>query len=577
MWESLKHVLPSKRSKNVAVNNDLCAENFNTFFTSIGTRITSHFNNDNLPNMPSTALESEKHFNFIAISPLSVLKSILSLPAKSSVDILGFDNQLLCIAADEIHIHIAYLFNLSLMTSIVPKDWKRACVTPVYKGKGDTGDPSNYRPISITATVSKIFEHLIKKQIVDFIENCSLISNCQSAYLRGRSTQTALHSVLDVAMSNMDNGSINLLCSLDMTKGFDTISHKVLLHKLRYYGFNENVISWINSYLSERTQFVKYNSRVSSELPIQRGVPQGSVLGPILFILYVNDLVNIFTDCNCTMYADDTNLYCHAPTFAEAQSKLQACLDLISKWLFENQLVVNASKSSIMVVTRKSLPISNLNFHLCGNIIPITEETKLLGVLIDSKLTYKGHIQAMLKKLSSKVGLLHRVSRCLEQEQLCLIYNAFIQSNLDYCITVWGSCYKSYLAKLQRLQNRCARIITRNFDYNTPSSALISSLAWMSVETRYKYFVGILMFKCFYNLVPDNIVNRFTLVRNSHTYDTRSAYLNDYVRPIPKTEIFKRSLLYFGPSLWNTIPQDIRNCTSVKNFKFLFKRHLLQS
>ena len=157
MWESLKHVLPSKRSKNVAINNDLCAENVNTFFTSIGTRITSHFNNDNLPNMPSTALESEKHFNFIAISPLSVLKSILLLPAKSSVVILGFDNQLLCIAADVIHIHIAYLFNLSLMTSIVPKDWKRACVTPVYKGKGDTGDPSNYRPISITATVSKIF------------------------------------------------------------------------------------------------------------------------------------------------------------------------------------------------------------------------------------------------------------------------------------------------------------------------------------------------------------------------------------------------------------------------------------
>ena len=129
----------------------------------------------------------------------------------------------------------------------------------------------------------------------------------------------------------------------------------------------------------------------------------GSVLGPILFILYVNDLANIFTDCNCTMYADDTNLYCHAPTFTEAQCKLQDCLDLTSKWLFENQLVVNASKSSIMVVTRKSLPISNLNFHLCGNIIPISEETKLLGVLIDSKLTYKGHIQPCLRNYHLKL------------------------------------------------------------------------------------------------------------------------------------------------------------------------------
>ena len=155
---------------------------------------------------------------------------------------------------------------------------------------------------------------------------------------------------------------------------YEAISHKVLLYKLRHYGFNENVISWLNSYLSERTQFVKYNSRVSSESP-KMDVPQGSVLGPILFILYVNDLANIFTDCNCTMYADDTNLYCHAPTFTEAQCKLQDCVDLTSKRLFENQLVVNASKSSIMVVTRKSLPISNLHFHLCGNIIPISEET----------------------------------------------------------------------------------------------------------------------------------------------------------------------------------------------------------
>ena len=155
--------------------------------------------------------------------------------------------------------------------------------------------------------------------------------------------------------SSVDQGLISAVCSLDMTKGFDTVSHKLLLHKLRYYGFNENSFSWFRSYLSDRRQVVKYCSKKSANLPISRGVPQGSVLGPLLFILFINDFTAIFSDSSCHMYADDTNFYCHGPTLNYVEEILQDKLNAAEKWLFDNQLVVNAKKSNVLLISTKPL------------------------------------------------------------------------------------------------------------------------------------------------------------------------------------------------------------------------------
>ena len=202
-----------------------------------------------------------------------VLKRLLSLPDTHGMDILNLDNTLLRTAAPLISSSLTSLFNFSLSTSHIPKDWKRALVTPIYKGNGNKADPSNYRPISITPNISKIFESSVKQQLVDYIG--LLISDKQSAYLSGRSTQTALHTIIDVMGKNLDEGSVTALCTLDLAKGFDTIDHEILLHKLMFYGFSNTCVQWFSSYLSERSQKVKIGLNTSCEFPVTIGVPQG--------------------------------------------------------------------------------------------------------------------------------------------------------------------------------------------------------------------------------------------------------------------------------------------------------------
>ena len=340
MWKSLQYVLPSKKSTK-SLPNDISPNDFNTFFTSIGERLSSHFDKDKLPNMPPTVLDKESTFNFAVIEPNFILKCLQKLPDKKGVDVLGMDNHLLKLSAPIISPLLAYLFNLSILTCTVLRDWKKASVTPIYKGTGSKSNPGNFRPISFISTIGKIFESVVKVQLVDYFDRCSLISHNQSAYLHGRSTQTARHTVIDELAVNVNNNLISAVCALDMAKGFDCIPHKILLYKLRYYGFSDSSVKWFESYLSGRSQIVKYGSNHSSELLVPMGVPQGSILGPLLFILYVNDLPSIFENCNCKMYADDTTLYCKASSLTEAKMILQTNYNLAQDWLHNNQPTLN--------------------------------------------------------------------------------------------------------------------------------------------------------------------------------------------------------------------------------------------
>ena len=286
MWKTLKHVLPSKKYNNI-LPHDLTPDDFNSYFTSAGEKLSSHFDKNHLPVMPPV-VGSSKRFTFTEISPNFVLKSLKNLSDQSSIDILGMDRYLLRLAASHIFLHITYLFNLSLSTGFFPSDWKLASITPIFKGAGSKSDPNNYRPISITSTISKIFESAIKVQIMQYFQDHSIITPHQSAYLHGRSTQTALHSVIDTLSSNMNDGSVSAFCALDMAKGFDTIPHRLLLHKLCYYGFDHLAVTWFKSYLLRRTQIVKGFNTVSSPLPISIGVPKGLFLGP--FYLYFTSM-----------------------------------------------------------------------------------------------------------------------------------------------------------------------------------------------------------------------------------------------------------------------------------------------
>ena len=495
MWKSLRYVLPSKKS--CYMSNDITSNKFNSFFTSVGTDLTKRFSQSSLPDISFE--KPECSFSFSEITPGFVHNYIDKLPNNYTMDDLEIDNKLLKEAATVICPFLSFLFNLSIATAIVPKDWKSALVTPIYKGTGPQNNPSNYRPISVLPTIVKIFESAIKLQVTDYIERNNLISPRQFAYLRGRSTRTALHSLVDKLVYDTDYGCVSAVCTIDMAKGFDTIPHNVLIHKLSFYGFSKLTVNWFESYLNGRFQRLKTNGNISSELPINIGVPQGSILGPILFILYINDLHYAFTD-NCTThgYADDTSLSCHSQSINKVQTQLQSNLDICSKWLHDNKLTVNASKSQVMLVGPKcKIQDKHLTVYLNNTELQQSSSIKLLGINVDSYLNWKPHVESVISKVSVKVGLLHRLSRFLPSFHLKCIYTAVVQSCFDYAITIWGSCFKTYLLPLQRLQNRCARICSNNFNYEVPSSVLIKNLNWMNIRERYFYFLGILMYKIY--------------------------------------------------------------------------------
>jgi hypothetical protein len=260
------------------------------------------------------------------------------------------DQKLLRLSAPAISQCLTHVFNLSLFHGCLPSDFKLARITPVYKGKGDKDDPSNYRPLSVVPTVVKIFEKAVKCQLIDYLESNNLLSPSQSAYMKNRSTQTALHQIVDECMNNIDKNYANIICCLDLSKGFDTLNHEILLSKMSKYGINGRNIEWFKSYLVNRTQIVRNNSDTSSLHTVNTGVPQGTVLGPILFLLYVNDLANNVPYGIIVMYADDTSIICKGLTPQELKSNVENALKYVSKWFNDNRLVVNFNKSCILPV-----------------------------------------------------------------------------------------------------------------------------------------------------------------------------------------------------------------------------------
>ena len=278
IWKALKTVLPNKIPDNIDPN--LNANKFNEYFGSIGSNLTKDLNNQDYKVFPT---RSDINFHFHHVNTAFVSKCLLGLRKNSSVDILEFDTTLLKLAALFIAPSIGHICNLSLNQGTVPEDFKLARVTPIYKGKGLKSELGNYRPISVISHISKILEKIVKDQIMDFLTDQNLVTEYQMAYIRGRSTQSAINFLTNHWLNNIDNGLYTTACLIDLSKCFDCVNSDILLQKLTKYGINGIPLNWFRSYLSNRKQVVYFNNKISSVVNLNIGVPQGTVLGPILF------------------------------------------------------------------------------------------------------------------------------------------------------------------------------------------------------------------------------------------------------------------------------------------------------
>ncbi len=548
------------------------ANQFNDYFTSIGTTLADKFDNDLTGNINSSENDCSNlnsTFNFDIVTPEFIFDEICNFANNKSSGLDGINVKLLKLAAPIICNSLAYICNLSLCTSVFPSDWKQAKVTPVFK-EGDKSDVSNYRPISVLSIVSKILERAVHNQLYTYLTNCNILNQYQSGFRSNHSTATTLLDVSDYILNNMNDGKVTAAVFLDLKKAFDTVNHEILLSKLYSYGVRGNTLSWFRSYLDKRSQVVNINSTLSDCKGINVGIPQGSILGPLLFIIYVNSLPNSVTS-KVVMYADDTTLLCSSDDPVSLQSELDDNLCRIADWFNTNKLTLNIKKTKFMIFGSNHTVQNFDQIHLRYNNVDVekVDSFKYLGVTFDSKMSWTCHVDHICKTVSKRIGVIRKVKYYLPPCTLKLLANSLVMPHFDYCSSVWSNCNADLLNSLQVHHNRLARVLT-GADIRTHIDDLMNSLNWIRLNERWNSQLLILLFKCLKETAPMYLSSQFNFTQSIHSHGTRSQTFNALVIPSWKAVSGKRTFHYRAVKLWNDLPNDIRgnfDSMSLQSFK----------
>ena len=396
----------------------------------------------------------------------------------------------------------------------------------------------------------------------------------QSGFRKNHSCHTALTHLIDTWLKDIDSGNYVGAVFLDLRKAFDLVDHEILIHKLKLYHFSENTVKLFESYLSNRNQLIKIKNLKSDILSIKSGVPQGSILGPLLFLLYMNDIASISNTGSTDLYADDTTVCETSNDLRKIQIQLQIRLNLISNWCTQNNMSIHPAKTKCMVISTCNKLKLNKELYLTINDVVIENVTvhKLLGVYIDNTLSWNTQIKKICSKLNSKIALLKRISYYLTYDMKLLFYNAYIMSTFDYCCTVWGNG-KAIQNTICKTQKRIARIIL-NVPIKTSSIEMFTKLKWLPFSKRYFYHIVLLIFKSRNNLAPRYISNLLTFSNNT-SYNLRSIDRKDLVHKKARTNYLKQSFSYNSTLVWNKIPSDLRNVSNLYSFKYSLKKYLL--
>ena len=400
----------------------------------------------------------------------------------------------------------------------------------------------------------------------------NLLTEHQSGFRPKHSCETALHSIIDKWLCNIDEGKLTGVLFIDLSKAFDTVNHEVLLHKLLSFGICQNSFKWFQSYLSGRSQCVRWKSILSEEKNVTIGVPQGSILGPLFFILSVNDYPKCLKHSNVTIYADDTTQDISHKSIDVIEQKLHEDLLNSMQWMERNKLTMNLKKTQCMLIgtAQKLSQFRKICIKVGDIVLETVTSSKLLGVHKDECLSWSVHIDVLSKKLSQKIGILRRLRNFMSNAALLKIYNIVVFPHFNYCCTVWRAAKnKTYIDRIFRLQKRAGRIILNVKQTQTSTMDILHSLKWMPVHEYFMYRKLILTFKVLNNLTPQYL-NVFKLVSQTSTRTTRQSNSSTLLYiPKVRTEYmyYKRSFSISSAILWNELPESVRNCSSLASFK----------
>lgn len=567
LWYFLKNNIISKKKCNVEIEKlmsksdetlltdtkDIVTE-FNNFFATVGLEMAKAFDHNQAvtPDENSTVLP-----NSIFFSPASELEIQTIIANMKSGKTGGIDKiSIKIIKRIAVHIlkPLAFILNRCIEDAFFPTYFKKAEIIPIFKS-GSKEKSTNYRPISLISNFAKIFEKVLKQRIVSFLDKYNIINTMQFGFQAGKNTDDAIKTVVDEIHNAISNTQPCIAIFLDLAKAFDTVNHNILLKKLYAVGFRGKSYNLIESYLSGRTQVVKIRDTVSTEEMVQCGVPQGTILGPILFILYINDLLKLLNRDKIVSFADDTVIITREKTWESAIHNAENNLKKVATWLHRNHLTLNSSKTVFLTFGsyKNSLPKNaTIKIHndACSRVnctcveIARAEITKYLGLYIDENLNWNAHIQKTIKKTRYLIFLFYKLKTILKTSQLLTIYYALFWSVATYGIIAWGGTYVKSINPLMCIQKKILKsIFNKSLLYPTEKLYIESSI--LSVR---KYFIEKSLLQNF-----EKLQDLYLKMKNSNHR------INLLLPPKVNKEIDRRRYEYIAYKCFNLLPINVKN------------------
>lgn len=592
MWKVLKEVVKGENAnksstdridfEGINVNEEMsAADKFNKYYIKSIDNIISSIRQVGIHSRDGVgAYNSNKKSKgvieyFDPTDTAELEKIVIKLPKKKGTE-EGISVDVIKAAFHTIKEEFVEIINRSLALGECPNGWKTSTVIPIPKVKKPI-KASEYRPINVLPVYEKVLELVVKAQLEKYLEKNEVLTEHQSGFRKAYSCETAIQGTIDEWKVEIEGRKIVGVIFMDLKRAFETVDRQRLLGKLNQIGIRGKVLDWLGSYLYNRSQKVRFNNVHSKSMAVGHGVPQGSVLGPLLFVLYINDIIEACPKgSSVKLFADDTLIYVTGESSEEINKKLNEVFYEIQKWMSVNKLKLNASKTKYMIVRSNRKEVRGQIKIVCmdGEILERVEEIKYLGVMIDSKLTFAGHCDYIVKKVGKKTSFLNRCGQYLSMYSRQIVYKSIIAPHFEYCSTVMVGMGETQIDKLQVAQNRAMRVILQ-CKRDTRREDMWQALHYMSIRQRIYYNTCIFIFKILRGYLPQTLRGKFIIREERNQRENRQT--GNIVLELRKTSGAQRSVFYRGVKMYNNLTNEVKQCVRLETFKRLLKVYILNN